>query len=150
MLYLDASALAKRYFHEKGSDGIASRFESGETIFTSILSFAEIHSTIARKFREKEYGREEFSRLRDAFQNDWLFSLSVLELDLRAMVALPLILENFPLRAGDAIHLSTAIGLKDGIQAGVFTGRTGETLEFGVADKRLAQAALQYGMKVFD
>jgi predicted nucleic acid-binding protein len=29
MLYLDASALAKRYFNEKGSDVVAARFESG-------------------------------------------------------------------------------------------------------------------------
>jgi predicted nucleic acid-binding protein len=150
MLYLDASALAKRYFSEKGSQIVAARFESGEQIFTSILSFAEIHSTIARKFRDKEYDREEFSRLRNAFQNDWLFSLSILELDLRAMIALPLLLENFALRAGDAIHLSTALWLKDSLTVGVFPGQGNETVEFGVADKRLAEAALHYGMRVFD
>ena len=66
------------------------------------------------------------------------------------MIALPTLLEHFPLRAGDAIHLSTAIWLKDRLQVGESTGKTVETVEFGVADKRLAEAALQYGMKVFD
>lgn len=150
MLYLDASALAKRYFNENGSDAVAARFESGKKIFTSVLSFAEIHSVIARKFREREFGRDEFFRLRDSFQSDWLFGLSKLELDSGAMIALPGILEHLPLKAGDAIHLSTAIWLRDSARAGTFGSPISEDVEFGVADRRLAEAALQYGLRVFD
>ncbi|HXC30914.1 MAG TPA: type II toxin-antitoxin system VapC family toxin [Verrucomicrobiae bacterium] len=150
MLYLDASALAKRYFNEKGSELVAARFENGEKIFTSMLSYAEIHSVIARKFRGREFGRDEFSRLRDSFQSDWLFGLSKLELDSGAMKALPGILERLPLKAGDAIHLSTAIWLRDSARTGAFGGPISEDVEFGVADKRLAEAALQYGLRVFD
>jgi uncharacterized protein len=150
MLYLDASALAKRYFHEKGSNVIAARFESGEPIFTSILSFAEIHSLIARKFREREYGRVELRRLRDAFENDWLFSLSKLQLDLNAMTALPRIVENFPLRASDAIHLSSAVWLEDGLRLGTMGSRASDTVVFGAADKRLIHAATQLGIDVLD
>lgn len=150
MLYLDASALAKRYFVEKGSQAVAARFESGERIFTSMLSFAEIHSVIARKFRNKEYGREEFSRLRDEFQSDWLFSLSKVELDLRAMLALPGLIENFPLRSSDAVHLSAAVWLRDSLRVGALGGGTDEVVVFGASDKRLTEAAASFGLDVFD
>ena len=150
MLYLDASALAKRYFNEPGSDVVAARFGSGERIFTSVLTFAEIHSAIARKFRERDFDSQEFIRLRDAFQDDWFFSLSKLELDLKAMIALPRLVENYALKAGDAIQLSTAVWLRDSLLVGVWSGKAGETVEFGVADNRLAKVAQECGLQVFN
>src|ERR1700674_1936775 len=150
MLYLDASALAKRYFNEEGSTVVAARFESGERIFTSILSFAEIHSAIARKFRDKEFDAEEFNRLRDAFRDDWLFSLSKLDLELNSMIDLPQLVETYSLKAGDAIHLSTAVWLKDSLRAGVWSGKTGGNVEFGVADNQLAKVAQECGFQVFN
>jgi predicted nucleic acid-binding protein len=150
MLYLDASVLAKRYFIEKGSSVVAARFESGERIFTSILSFAEVHSAIARKFREKDFDAQEFNRLRDAFQDDWLFSLSKLDLDLNSMTALPQLVEAYSLKAGDAIHLSTAVWLKDSLRVGKWSGKPGGTVEFGVADSQLAKVAQECGFQVFN
>ncbi len=150
MLYLDASALAKRYFNEQGSGVVAARFESGERIFTSILTFAEIHSAIARKFREREFDSREFIRIRDAFQEDWFFSISKLDLDLKAMIALPRLVESYSLKAGDAIQLSTAIWLRDSLLVGVWSGKAGETVEFGVADNQLAKVALECGLQVFN
>ena len=150
MLYLDASALAKRYFNETGSEVVAARFETGERIFTSLLSFAEVHSAIARKFRDKELNTQEFTTLRDAFQNDWLFSLSKLDLDINSLIALPRLVETYSLKAGDAIHLSTAVWLKDSLRVGVWSGKTGGTVEFGVADNRLAKVAQECGFQVFN
>jgi predicted nucleic acid-binding protein len=150
MLYLDASALAKRYFDEPGSDAVAARFGNGEGIFTSILTFAEIHSAIARKFREREFNSQEFIRIRDTFQDDWFFSISKLGLDHKAMIALPRLVENYSLKAGDAIHLSTAVWLRDSLLVGVWGGKAGETVEFGVADNRLARVAQEFGLQVFN
>ena len=48
MLYLDSSALMKRYVIEKGSGALSARFERGENIYTSLLSFGEIHAALAR------------------------------------------------------------------------------------------------------
>lgn len=150
MLYLDASALAKRYFNENGSELVAARFESGEGIFTSVLSFAEIHSVMARKFRGGDFGVAEFSRLKELFQDDWAFSLSKLELDFAAMTSVPRIVENVALRASDAIHLSTAIWLRDSVRLGTASRSRGNSVVFGAADKRLIQAAMQFGLEVFD
>lgn len=150
MLYLDTSALAKRYFSEKGSVVVASRFESGERIFTSILSYAEVHAAIARKFRDKEFDAQEFHRLREAFHGDWLFSLSILDLDLNSMTAFPQLVQSYSLKAGDAIHLSTAVWLKDSLRVGKWSGKSGGTVEFGVADTQLAKVAQECGFQVFN
>ena len=150
MLYLDSSALIKRYLNEKGSSIVAARFESGERIFTSALSFGEVHSTIGRKFRERELNAREIARLRELFEQDWLFSLSVLDLNPRTMSALPRLTEKYPLRAGDAIHLSAAFWLKDSIQASETDLHPGESVEFGVSDKRLGSIAIQCGFQIFD
>jgi|ERR1700733_1512402 predicted nucleic acid-binding protein len=150
MLYLDASALAKRYFIEPGSEAVAARFRSGDRIFTSILTFAEIHTAIGRKLRTGEFDMQEFVRVRDSFQEDWLFSLSILELDLNSLTALPQIVRTYSLKAGDAIHLSTAIWLKENPRVGAWSGKLGRTLEFGAADNRLAEVARECGLPIFN
>jgi predicted nucleic acid-binding protein len=150
VLYLDSSALVKRYSNEKGSRAVVSRFESGETIFTSMLSFGEVHSSFARKFRSNELSLLGLARLRENFLNDWLFSLSILELDSRTMSELPRLVEQYDLRAGDAVHLSAAFWLKDTIQLRRRRDQLEERIEFGVADKRLARVAEECGFQLFN
>jgi predicted nucleic acid-binding protein len=151
MLYLDSSALVKRYVHEKGSKAVASRFEREETIYTSVLSFAEVHAAIGRKYREKQLSIHEKKKLVDEFLYDWLFSLTILELTTHTMTALPNLCAEYFLKASDAIHLSTAIWLKDSIQvqAKGFQG-SGNIVEFGVCDRQLVEAALKCGFPVFN
>jgi predicted nucleic acid-binding protein len=150
MLYLDSSALVKRYVQEEGSKAVTSRFEQGETIYTSVLSFAEVHATIARKYRDRELSVNEKDKLVDEFLNDWLFSLSILELTTHTMSALPTLCEQYSLKASDAIHLSAAFWLKDTfrLHARGFE-RTGNIVEFGVSDRRLGEAALKCGFQIF-
>ena len=150
MLYLDASALVKKYLNEKGSLAIASRFESGERIFTSTLSYGEVHASIARKFRARELNIGELTRVREEFESDWLFSLSVLELDLSTMSALPRLVEKYPLRVGDAIHLSAAYWLGHSFRPGTASAVPEEFVEFGVADRRLSEVAIECGLRVFN
>lgn len=150
MLYLDSSALVKRYSVEKGSDAVVARFESGERIFTSVLSFGEVHASIGRKFRSGGLTLVELAKIREDFQNDWFFSLTILDLDTRTMSELPRMVEQFDLRAGDAIHLSAAFWLKDTLRLLPRDDRLKETVEFGVADKRLGKIAQECGFKMFN
>jgi predicted nucleic acid-binding protein len=123
MLYLDASALVKRYFHERGSKAVVARFGREERIFTSKLSFAEIHSSLGRKFRTGELNSQDLARVREEFESDWLFSLSVLDLDVGTISAISQLVEQYDLKAGDAIHLSAAFWLRDTIRLGRIRGR---------------------------
>jgi predicted nucleic acid-binding protein len=150
MLYLDSSALIKRYFKEKGSRALNARFERGGEIYTSVLSFAEVHGALARAFRMKELASRELGILREAFDGDWLIGLSPLEVSLHTMIALPKLVEQFPLRASDAVHLSTAHWLRDTLRLRAGGSRMGESVEFGVADQRLGQIAFECGFEVFN
>jgi predicted nucleic acid-binding protein len=150
MLYLDSSALIKRYFKEKGSRALNARFDGGGEIYTSVLSFAEVHGAIARAFRMKEVGSKEFAKLREAFESDWLIGLSPLEVSLPSMIDLPRLVEQYPLKASDAIHLSAAHWLREAIQLRSGGSLVREPVEFWVADQRLAQIALKCGLQVFN
>jgi predicted nucleic acid-binding protein len=151
MLYLDSSALVKRFVQEEGSEAVTSRFERGETIYTSVLSFAEVHAAIGRKYRDRELSINEKEKLVDEFQADWFFSLSILELTTHTMIALPALCEQYFLKASDAIHLSAAIWLKDSIRVHTKGSEgSGNIVEFGVSDRRLGEAALKCGFQVFN
>lgn len=150
MLYIDSSALVKRYVQEHGSIAVASRFDSREEIYTSILSFAEVHAAIGRKYRERELSAKEKEKLIEEFSNDWLFSLNILELTTQTMSALPDLCEQYFLKASDAIHLSSALWLKDTVLARTKSRDTGNIVEFGVCDLRLAGAARKRGFQIFD
>jgi predicted nucleic acid-binding protein len=150
MLYLDSSAIVKRYFKEKGSNAVITRAaELNQAIFTSVLSFAEVQSTIARKHRERQITSQEFTRLRETFESDWTILFTAIECDLETMGRLPKLVELYALKAGDAIQLSTAIWLNEGIQSDV-SPRAKEVLEFGVADRALATIADKCGLRVFN
>jgi predicted nucleic acid-binding protein len=150
MLYLDASALVKRYSSERGSGAVLARFERDDKIFTSRLTFAEVHSTFGRKFRLGELNEQGLTRVREEFENDWLFSLSVLDLDVGTLSALPRLLEEYDLKAGDAIHLSAAFWLRDTIRRRRVRGQPEEPVEFGVSDLQLARIAKRCGLRVFN
>jgi predicted nucleic acid-binding protein len=150
MLYLDGSALVKRYSSERGSRAVAARFGRDERIFTSRLTFAEVHSSLGRKFRAGELNIQALARVREEFETDWLFGLSVLDLDNGTMSAISQLVEQYDLKAGDAVHLSAAFWLRDTIRLGRIRGRAGESVEFGVADKQLARIARMCGLQVFD
>lgn len=150
MLYLDTSALVKRYSSEKGSKEVVSRFDRGEKIFTSRLTFAELQSSLGRKFRARELTAQDLNRLREEFHSDWLFSLNVLDLNVGTMSALPGLVEQYELKAGDAVHLSAAFWLRDTIRLRRMGGGPVESVEFGVADKQLAKIAQMCGFQVFN
>ena len=77
MLYLDASALGKRYADEPGSDAIHSRFNSREKIFTSVLSYAEIQAALGRKFREQKINKAHLAEIRERFTLEAVSKLSI-------------------------------------------------------------------------
>jgi hypothetical protein len=115
-----------------------------------MLSFGEIHSFMGRKFRSGEVNLSGVVKLREVFLNDWLFSLSVVDVDTRTMSELPRLVEKYELRAADAIHLSSAFWLRDTIRLRGQRDRLEEPVEFGVADKRLAKVAHDCGFRIFN
>jgi predicted nucleic acid-binding protein len=150
MLFLDTSAFVKVYFRELGSESVIERFTSpGQVLSASVLSFAEMHSAMARKHREKQLSLAELSNLRETFERDWENLVNAVEMNRQTMAALPGLVDRHPLKSADAIQLSAALWLRDYLDAGRYSGE-GKVLEFGVSDQLLAEAARKCGLVVFN
>ncbi len=150
MLFLDTSIFVKVYFKEAGSEAVIARATApNQVLAASVLSFAEVHSTMARKYREKQINSEELARLREKFEGDWEVLINAVELNQQTMAALPALLEAYPLKAADAIQLSAALWLKRNLEAGKYL-RANQVLEFGVSDRSLAESARKSGLVVFN
>src|ERR1017187_525209 len=126
------------------------RFERGETIYTSLLTFGEVHAAISRAYRMEKLSAVELSRIRDVFRSDWQIGLSHVEVNVQTMTFLPKLVEQYPLRAGDAIHLSSVLWLKDTLLFRQHSDRAEGSVEFGVSDARLAEVAANCGIHVFN
>jgi len=57
IVYLDASALVKRYVEEAGSDEVASLIDAAAVVGTSIVSRAEVAAALAKASRMQVVAR---------------------------------------------------------------------------------------------
>jgi len=149
VLYLDSSALVKLYVLEKGSASLEARLRTEDTLFSSILTYAEIHAVLARKLREKAYSRLDFGRASRQFVNGWLFAITKIDLESNVVEGVRRLLFRFPLTGADAVHLATALWIRDK-QRLTSKGTTASELVFAAADKQLLRAAEQNQFKVYN
>ena len=136
ILYLDTSALVKLYAEEEGSDLVRQWVRVSDLIATSLMSYAETRSALARKSRSREISRVIFTKCRREFDRDWqrLHRLAVDEPLVRKAGELA---EEHALRALDALHLATA----DSLQAAL-----GDVVTFACFDSALNGAAEARGL----
>jgi predicted nucleic acid-binding protein len=111
MIYLDSSALVKRYTEEAGTDFVKSILTTDGLITTSNLTYPEILSALMRKVRAGEIEKKTFNGIVDKFDKDWDHIL-VLDFHNDLLPIVKTLIEKHPLKAADAIHLSSALWLK--------------------------------------
>lgn len=134
MLYLDTSALAKLYIIEPGGKGVQSLVEGNEDrLFTSIATYAEVLSVLARCLREKRLSREAYRWQKSSFLEGW-GAFHVVELTAPVLAPAARLIERHRLRGFDAIQLCSALWV-------------GKPL-FACFDRRLRQAAAAHGFTV--
>jgi hypothetical protein len=71
ILFLDTSALVKVYISEPGSERMRETVARGGPKAASVLAFAEMHATFARRRREDLLLPAELEQIRHGFGNDW-------------------------------------------------------------------------------
>ncbi len=138
ILFADTSALIKLYIEETGSAAMAERARR-RRIALSVLAYAEVYATFARRLREGLLTEEEHDGLANRFERDWQ---SVIAVPVRpALVGrVPQLVREHPLRGADAVHLASALTLRE----------AGLDLTFAVADGRLVEAAATEDLEVFN
>lgn len=134
--YLDASAHAKTYVEEEGSDRVRRWVRSG-TVWVSRLGLVEVHSALVRQSRTGHITRSQFRGAIAALEVDSR-RMPIAELDPAVSDLAFRLLRDHPLRGADAVHLASALGLAE---------RMG-TVTFTTWDDRLTRAASAKGLPV--
>jgi len=139
ILYLDTSALVKRYFREPYSDEVLSRWKSATQIVTSSVAYAETMASMYRKKREADLADTLIRNMADSIRREWESFIRV-EANGELNGYIDRVVERYPLRGFDAIHLASAIVVHE---------RLPEDFVFACFDKRLACAARSEGLETF-
>src|SRR5258708_1235004 len=131
ILFMDTSALLKRYLQEEGSDMIRAAIESDGEVVISVLTYVEIHSAVSRRTREKSILESERKTILSEFETDWLHFGKVPLDDFLLNRAGTLCLEH-PIRSLIALHIPSALTISENRE---------ESFVFLTADERLRTAA---------
>lgn len=112
ILYLDTSAWVKLFVKENYSENIIQLYNDADLTVTSVVAFAECAAALRRKFREKHITENEYTKLILNLSKEYLYiaKVSISEEIDEIILAL---LEKYPLRGFDAIHLASALLIKN-------------------------------------
>lgn len=125
-LYLDSSALIKRYLAEEGREEVVTAMTSAESCSACRIGFVETVRAVVRA-----NGGEALRRV----ESDWR-ALDVVDVDQALVVRAAELAINDGLRSLDALHLAAALSL---------AGEEG--LTFATWDARLHRVARAYGLR---
>ena len=139
ILYLDTSALVKRYFKEPFSDEIISQWKKAEGIVTSSVAYAEAMACFCRKKREGKLEDELIKTITGSFRRDWNSFIRV-EVTDDLNEHIDKTVREYPLRGFDAIHLASAM---------VVFEKLADDFLFACFDYNLMRAAQSEGFKTF-
>ena len=140
ILYLDSSALVKRYFQERGSHKVLTAWREAEGIAISVVAWAECLAAFHRKKREGTLSTQELNQVVSQLKQDW-GSFILIHVSSEINQQVEQILKRRPLRGFDALHLASAVVIKKKLK---------ETPTFACADQHLNTAAGAEGLEVLD
>lgn len=133
ILYLDTSSLVKLYVEERGSRQVRDLVRQASAVSTSALAYVEARSAFARKRREGMLHEFDYRRVVKGFHTEWA-QFCVVDLSQEIYQNATSLVEKYPLRTLDAIHLGSYLLIKTQISAEV---------RFSSFDDRLNQIAIQ-------
>jgi predicted nucleic acid-binding protein len=136
ILYLDASALVKRYVAEPGSAEVEALVARAQAVGTGVISRAEVAAALAKAARAGIVTRESATKALQAFNADW-------EHMIRLQLGEPLVARaaalawEHGLRGYDAVHLATAL---------LWREMLGEPISVATYDRELWRGAQASGL----
>jgi predicted nucleic acid-binding protein len=137
ILYLDSSALVKKYVREKDSDAVVAALRVAEMVALSMVGYAEVMAALCRRQRENANALAALQAVRQQFRRDWR-TFAKIEFTDSVNEQAESLLSKHPLRGFDAIHLASALVLARELGT--------SDLRFVCADTRLLDAARKEGL----
>ena len=106
-VFFDSSALAKRYIEEQGSDQVQAILSSASALAVSVICVPEIVSALCRRRRERKLSTEEYRNAKVSLLTD-IDDATVIGITEEVIAQGVALLEQFPLRSADALHVACA------------------------------------------
>ena len=132
-IFFDSSALAKRYVEEKGSDRVQAILSSTSVLAVSVICIPEIVSALCRRRRERKVSTQEYQNVKASLLSD-IDDATVIGITEEVIAQAVALLEQFPLRSADALHVACASEWSTDL--------------FVSADERQCAAARAHGLRV--
>ena len=107
-VFLDSSALAKRYVQETGSDRVEKILSSASSLGVSVICISEVVSALCRRRREGRLSRQQYSKAKRALFED-MEDASVVNVTAHVIARAVELLERWPLRSSDSLHIASAV-----------------------------------------
>jgi predicted nucleic acid-binding protein len=139
IVYLDASALVKRYVEEAGSGEVRALVREAEAVATAAISRTEVVAALARARRARRIGAQEAGDALKAFEADWadVIRVQITEALLAQAASLAW---SYSLRGYDAVHLAAGLFWRE---------RVGRPTVLATYDWELWEAARRSGLEVW-
>jgi uncharacterized protein len=132
-VFFDSSALAKRYVEEKGSERVETILGSAVALAVSVICLPEVVSALCRRRRERRLSKSQYAIAKSALFLD-MEDVTVLGITEQVIAQAIELLERWPLRSADALHIACAAEWSAEL--------------FVSADERQCRAARAHGMRV--
>ncbi|MHC4871274.1 MAG: type II toxin-antitoxin system VapC family toxin [Planctomycetota bacterium] len=130
-LFVDSSALAKKYIYEYGSEKLEKYLQEASQLAISVILVPEVISGLNRRVREKKIAKSDYKKIKTQLFDNVRDSI-VLQLTPSVMSISVKLLELNKLRAMDSLHIACALEWKSDI--------------FVTADKQQYKAAKNAGL----
>lgn len=139
ILYIDASALVKRYVMEHGSNEVIELTAKADIVATSVVSRAEVAAALARAARLGVLDHDAARRAQRTFSREWpdLGRLPVTELLVSRAETLAW---GYGLRGYDAVQLASALTWQESI---------GPSVVLATFDQQLWEAGPGAGLQIW-
>ena len=136
ILYLDASALVKRYVAEAGSAEVGAAISQAALTGTALISRAEVAAASGKAVRVGALTQEEALAALQVFRNDWV-DLVRIQMTEMVIARADLLAWDHGLRGYDAVQLASALAWQDAL---------GEQVTMAAFDKHLWTVAESLGL----
>ena len=137
ILYMDTSALTKRYINEQGSDDVVAWMRDADLIGTALITRVELVATLTRAIRGNSLPAKEALKSLNEFRADW-HGFQHVNIDEALIARADALASMYALRGYDAVHLACALIWKDLL---------GAPVTLATYDSELCDAAQKSGLE---
>ena len=138
ILYIDTSAMVKKYIKEQDSNHVLAWVDSADLIGTALVTRAEMAATLTRAVKASRLSKQGVNQTLENFRSDWQHIHRIL-IDETLVARADTLACVYGLRGYDAIHLACGLTWQDALQLPV---------AFATFDAKLRDAAQKAGLQV--